>query len=303
MGKVSIVEMALRDGLQNEAVHLSVSQRFRLLKKLSDTGLQRIEVGAFVSPRWVPQMSETGKLVKKSLQAKKQKKIKSNLRLSALVPNMKGFANAKDSGIREIAIFGAASETFSKKNINCSIKQSLKIFQDVILAAKKEKFKTRAYLSTVFACPYEGRIPKIKILRLVEKYLDMGIHEISLGDTIGVASPKQVRQLLIEVLKITKTSKVALHFHDTRGTAIANIVTSLDLGFYTFDTSLGGLGGCPYAPGAAGNVATEDVIYTLHEMGFKTGLDLQKLIKTTHWMGQQLGRPLNSKLSLTGIRP
>ena len=301
MSKVSLVEMALRDGLQNEAVHLSVSQRFRLLKKLCETGLKRIEIGAFVSPRWVPQMSETGKLVKKSIQAKKEKKIKSDIRFSTLVPNMQGFTNAKTSGIREIAVFGSASETFSKKNINCSIKQSLKTFHDVILAAKKDRFKIRAYLSTVFACPYEGRIPKSKVLKLIEKYLDMGIHEISLGDTIGVASPKQVRQLLIEVLKITKASKVALHFHDTRGTAIANIVTSLDLGFYTFDPSLGGLGGCPYAPGSAGNVATEDVLYTLHEMGFKTGLDLEKLIKTTHWMSQQLGRPLNSKLSLTNF--
>ena len=299
--KISIVEMALRDGLQNEAVHLSVSQRFRLLKKLSEAGLGRIEIGAFVSPRWVPQMSKTGDLVKKALQARNQKKIKSNLRLSALVPNMKGFINAKASGIKEIAIFGAASETFSRRNINCSIEQSLKNFQDVMLAAKKEKLKTRAYLSTVFACPYEGKISKAKVLKLMEKYLDMGVHEISLGDTIGVASPRQVQQLLIEVLKITKTSRVALHFHDTRGTAIANTVTSLDLGFYTFDTSLGGLGGCPYAPGAAGNVATEDVIYTLHEMGFKTGIDLQKLIKTTHWLSQQLGRPLNSKLSLTRV--
>ena len=301
MSKVSVVEMALRDGLQNEAVHFSVSQRFKLLKKLSEAGLERIEIGAFVSPRWVPQMSETGKLAKKSLQARNQKKIKPNLRFSALVPNMKGFINAKISGLKEIAVFGAASETFSKKNINCSIKQSLKIFEDVIRAAKKENFKTRAYLSTVFACPYEGKIPRIKVLKLMEKYLDMGVQEISLGDTIGVAGPRQVRQLLVEVLKITKTSRVALHFHDTRGTAIANVVTSLDLGFRSFDTSLGGLGGCPYAPGATGNVATEDVIYTLHEMGFKTGLDLQKLIKATHWLSQQLGRPLNSKLSLSGV--
>ncbi len=297
---VSLVEMALRDGLQNEAVHFSVPQRFRLLKKLSEAGLGRIELGAFVSPHWVPQMSQTGSLVKKALQAQNKKKIKSSLRFSALVPNMKGFINAKASGIREIAIFGAASETFSKRNINCSIKQSLKNFQDVMLAAKKEKLKTRAYLSTVFACPYEGKIPKTKVLKLMEKYLDMGVHEISLGDTIGVASPRQVQQLLVEVLKITKPSRVALHFHDTRGTAIANMVTGLNLGFYTFDTSLGGLGGCPYAPGAAGNVATEDVIYTLHEMGFRTGIDLQKLIKTTHWLSQQMGRPLNSKLSLTG---
>lgn len=301
MAKVSIVEMGLRDGLQNEAVHLSVSQRFQLLKRLNDAGIERIEVGAFVSPKWVPQMSDTSKLVKKSLRAKEQKKLNPRLKLSALVPNMRGFENAKKSGIKEIAIFGAASETFSQKNINCSIKESLKKFDEVIGAAKKEKIKVRGYLSTVFGCPYEGKVAQAKVLRQVEKYLELGVYEISLGDTIGVASPKQVRSLLRAVLKITKTNKVAMHFHDTRGTAIANILASLDFGFTTFDTSIGGLGGCPYAPGAAGNVATEDVVYMLNEMGCSTGIDLNKVIKTTLWMNKQVGRQLPSKLSLTGI--
>ena len=300
MAKVSIVEMSLRDGLQNEAVHLSVTQRFRLLKRLDEAGLRRIEIGAFVSPKWVPQMSDTPQLVKKALRAQKQKQLNSYLQFSALVPNMKGFANAKASGIKEIAIFGAASETFSQKNINVSIKQSLCNFSDVLKAAKKEKIKTRAYLSTVFACPYEGKVSEKKVLNLVEKYLALGVYEISLGDTIGVASPKQVRSLLKRILKLTHTNKVAMHFHDTRGTAIANILASLDLGFTTFDTSLGGLGGCPYAPGAAGNVATEDVVYMLNEMGLSTGIDLGRLIKTTLWMNKQVGRQLPSKLSLTG---
>lgn len=299
MSRVTIVEMGLRDGLQNEAVHLSVAQRFQLLKKFDDAGLKRVEVGAFVSPKWVPQMSETAKLVKKALYAQKQNKLSSDLKISALVPNMKGFENAKKSQIKEIAVFGAASETFSQKNINTSIAQSLQNFKEVIAAAKKEKMKTRAYLSTVFACPYEGKMSQAKVLKLIEKYLELGVYEISLGDTIGVASPKQVRSLLKGLLKITKPNKIAMHFHDTRGTAIANILASLDLGFRTFDTSIGGLGGCPYAPGAAGNVATEDVVYMLQEMGLKTGLDLKKLIKTTLWMNQQVGRQLPSKLSLT----
>ncbi len=300
MAKVTIVEMGLRDGLQNEAVHLSVAQRFQLLKKLNDAGLRRIEIGAFVSPKWVPQMSDTGRLVKKALAAQKARKLNSRLVMSALVPNMKGFENAKKSGIPEIAVFGAATESFSQKNINTSIKQSLVNFHDVISAAKKEKLKTRAYLSTVFGCPYEGRVSQAKVLRLIEKYMELGVAEISLGDTIGVASPKQVRSLLKGVLKFAPAQKIAMHFHDTRGTAIANILASLDLGFRTFDTSIGGLGGCPYAPGAAGNVATEDVIYMLNEMGMDTGVDLQKLIKTTLWMNRQVGRQLPSKLSLTG---
>lgn len=301
MSRVTIVEMGLRDGLQNEAVHLSLSQRFQLLKRLNDSGLKRIEIGAFVSPKWVPQMSQTSALVKKALAAQKNKKLNPRLQMSALVPNMKGFSAAQESGIREIAIFGAASETFSQKNINCSIRESLKKFEGVVAAAKKEKIKTRAYLSTVFGCPYEGKVSQKKVLNLIEKYLELGVYEISLGDTIGVASPKQVRTLLDGVLKLTRTSKVAMHFHDTRGTAIANILASLDLGFTTFDASLGGLGGCPYAPGAAGNVATEDVIYMLHQMGYKTGVDLEKLIKTTRWMNKQVGRQLPSKLSLTGV--
>lgn len=301
MSKVSIVEMGLRDGLQNEAVHLSVSQRYQLLKKIEEAGLSRIEIGAFVSPKWVPQMSDTSKLVKKTLLAQKQAKLRKNLRVSALTPNLKGFANAKQSGIKEIAVFGAASETFSQKNINCSIKQSIANFKEVIAEAKKSRIKVRGYLSTVFGCPYEGRVSEKKVLKLIENYLELGVYEISLGDTRGVASPKQVRSILKGVLALTQTNKVAMHFHDTRGTAIANILASLDLGFKTFDTSIGGLGGCPYAPGAAGNVATEDVVYMLNQMGMKTGIDLQKLIKTTLWMNKQVGRQLPSKLSLTGV--
>ncbi|MEM7647471.1 MAG: hydroxymethylglutaryl-CoA lyase [Pseudomonadota bacterium] len=300
MAKVNIVEMGLRDGLQNEAVHLSVLQRFQLLKKIDEAGVRRVELGAFVSPKWVPQMSDTAKLFKKSLRAQEQKKLNSQLRLSALVPNLRGLVDADKARVKEVAVFGAASETFSQKNINCSIKESLQKFTDVVGEAQKKKIKTRAYLSTIFACPYEGKIPLKKVLSLVEKYLELGVYEVSLGDTIGVGSPKQVRALLKGVSKMASRKKIALHFHDTRGTAIANILASLDLGYTTFDTSIGGLGGCPYAPGAAGNVATEDVVYMLNEMGCSTGISLDKLIKTTHWMNRQVGRQLPSKLSLAG---
>ncbi len=300
MSKVTLVEMGLRDGLQNEVVRLSLAQRFQLLKKLTEAGLQRIEIGAFVSPKWVPQMTDTSKLVKKSLVSQKQNKLEPRAQLSALVPNIKGFENALESGIKEIAVFGAATETFSQKNINCSISESLHQFREVSERAKKEKIKVRAYLSTVFGCPYEGEVSSKKVIPLIEKYLDLGIFEISLGDTIGVASPKQVRTLLKDLLTITTPSKVAMHFHDTRGTAIANVLASLDQGIRTFDASVGGLGGCPYAPGAAGNVATEDVLYMLERMGFDTGVDLAKLIKVTQWMNKQVGRQLPSKLSLAG---
>lgn len=300
MSKITLVEMGLRDGLQNEAVHLSLAQRFAFLKRLVDAGLKRVELGAFVSPKWVPQMSDSARLIQKSLKAQREGKLPSDMQFSALVPNRLGFENALKTGIMEVAIFGAATESFSKKNINSTIEQSFEKFKEVCELAQKNRVQVRAYLSTVFGCPYEGEVPLRKVIPLIEKYLMLPITEISLGDTIGVASPKQVREVLEQVLRLTTEKRVAMHFHDTRGTAIANILASLDRGITTFDTSLGGLGGCPYAPGAAGNVATEDVVYMLDKMGLKTGTDLQKLIKTTHWMSKQVGRPLPSKLSLAG---
>jgi len=300
MAKIQIVEMALRDGLQNEANYFSTAQRIQLTKRLCEAGLRRIELGAFVSPRWVPQMADSQKLFKKVNLLKEQGKVSKACRFSALVPNLRGLEDAKNSGCNEVALFGAATETFSKKNINVSVAQSLKQFSAVATEAKKKKIKLRAYLSTVFGCPYEGKVQERKVLKLIEKYLDLGIYEISLGDTIGVANPKQVRSLLKKVKTIVDCKKVALHFHDTRGTALANILASLDLGYTIFDSSLGGLGGCPYAPGAAGNVATEDVVYMLRGMGLKTSIDLPKLIATTQWLNRRLGRILPSKVSHAG---
>lgn len=300
MSKVHIVEVGMRDGLQNEAVYLKESQRFSFAKKLAESGIVRIEAGAFVSPEWVPQMKGSASLIQKLHRAQAQKKISSKVKWSALVPNTRGLQQAIDVGVKDVAIFGAVSETFSRRNINVSVKESFQRFKEVMRVAQTHKVKVRGYLSTAFACPFEGPISSNQTLRLIHQMLELGVYEVSVGDTIGVATPKHVETLLQKAQSDGILSSLAMHFHDTRGTALANIKTSLDFGITTFDASLGGLGGCPYAPGAAGNVATEDVIYMLEGMGYKTGINLDQLIKTSRWMSQQLGRPMPSKLSLAG---
>jgi hydroxymethylglutaryl-CoA lyase len=300
MSKIEIVEVGMRDGLQNEAVHLTQEQRFEFAKRLAGAGLKRIEAGAFVSPKWVPQMADSGTLIQKLLKAQKSQKISSAVRWSALVPNLMGYDQAVAAGVKEVAIFGAVSETFSQKNINSTVKDSFRKFSEVVENAKRDRIRVRGYVSTVFGCPYEGRISVKQAMGVIERFFELGIYELSIGDTIGVATPKQVKELLQQIQKNKLISKTAMHFHDTRGTALANIAESLRFGVTVFDSSIGGLGGCPYAPGAAGNVATEDVVYLLEGMGYRTGLDLDKLIKTTEWMTKQLGRPLVSRLSLAG---
>jgi hydroxymethylglutaryl-CoA lyase len=292
MSKVQIVEVGMRDGLQNEVNLLSQKQRYEFAKRLAKTGLERIEAGAFVSPKWVPQMANSPRLLKQLITAQKNKNFSAKIRWSALVPNMIGYQQSREAGVKDIAIFGAVSETFSKKNINASVTQSLQKFSEVVAQAKKDKVKVRGYVSTAFGCPYEGKISVAKAMRVIEKFFDLGIYELSVGDTIGVATPKQVSELLKEIKTSGWIPKTAMHFHDTRGTAIANISKSLEFGITVFDSSLGGLGGCPYAPGAAGNVATGDVVYLLEGMGYRTGVDLDELAKTTQWMSQLVGRPL-----------
>lgn len=300
MSRIKIVEVGMRDGLQNEAVFLKEQQRITFAKKLAAAGLIYIEAGAFVSPQWVPQMKGSSSLIKKLQRAQVSGSVSRKVQWSALVPNVRGLEEAMAVGLRDVAIFGAVSETFSRRNINASVADSFKKFKEVMALAQKNKIKVRGYLSTAFGCPFEGAIPARRTLQLIDKLLDLGVYEVSVGDTIGVATPTQVENLL----KLAKSQKMipslAMHFHDTRGTALANIKTSLDYGITTFDASLGGLGGCPYAPGAAGNVATEDVVYMLNGMGHKTGIDLNQLIKTSRWMSQQLGRPLPSKVGLAG---
>lgn len=298
---VSIVEVGPRDGLQNETQSLSIDQRFEFVKSLSEAGVQRIEVGAFVSAKWVPQMQNSGELCKKIQSAQEQEHLNSNLRWSTLSPNLKGAEEAIACGVKEIAIFASASESFSQKNINCSISESLERYAQVIKLAKKHKVRVRAYLSMCFGCPFEGFVdPKVAV-QLAEKFIKMGAYEISIGDTIGVAHPNQVRALVKALKKKIPLKKLAMHFHDTRGTALANILASLDLGIRCFDSSLGGLGGCPYAPSATGNVATEDVIYMLHGMGYQTDINLEALIQINKMVTQFVGHSLPSRLGKSGI--
>lgn len=296
MSHISIVEVGPRDGLQNEAKTLSVQWRVRFIEKLSAAGLRRIEAGAFVSPKWVPQMQGSQDV----FLALNEKKWPKDTRFSALTPNLHGFEQALKSGVKEVAVFGAASESFSKKNINCTIEESIKRFSEVAKAAKKNKIKVRGYLSTVFGCPYEGKVNPKKVYKLVERLLDLGIYEISLGDTIGVATPNQVHDVLKGLKKVCPMNKIAMHFHDTRGTALANVVASLDAGVKTFDSSAGGLGGCPYARGASGNLATEDLVYLLHGMKYSTGVDLTKLVNLSREVGPEIGHELPSKVVKAG---
>lgn len=294
---VQIVEVGPRDGLQNESRTLHVETRLQFIKMLVESGLKRIEVGAFVSPKWVPQMAHTSALVEKIRKDKELKKKETFKRLSVLVPNMHGMADAMESGVKDIAVFGSCSESFSQKNINCSIEQSFQRFTEVLAAAEKKKIAARGYLSMAFGCPYEGKVDPDTVVDLVRRMLDLGIYEVSIGDTIGVATPRQVEVLLEKLLKYVEASKLAMHFHDTRGTALANVLKSFELGVRIFDTSCGGLGGCPYAKGASGNLATEDLVYMFEGMDIDTGVDLKRLIGTSHWMENPIGRKLSSRVS------
>ena len=289
--------MGLRDGLQNESTQLSVDQRYDLYDKLVQAGHKNIEIGAFVSPKWVPQMAVTTELSALILSENKKRKIN----LPVLVPNVEGMLKAIDAGLTEVAIFAACSESFSIKNINCSIAESFKRFEPVMQLAREHKIKVRGYLSTCFGCPFEGKVSEAKVVSIVKKMAKLGVYEISIGDTIGVATPEQVKSLFKKLKKIVPISKLAGHFHDTRGTALANILSAYEVGVRTFDSSIGGLGGCPYAPGAAGNVATEDVVYMFDGMKVKTGLSLKKLIDTHHWLQPMMDHQLSSKVGRVGL--
>ncbi|OQW50488.1 MAG: hydroxymethylglutaryl-CoA lyase [Proteobacteria bacterium SG_bin7] len=299
--KVKIFEVGLRDGLQYEKKTLSIEVRKRLALDLIDAGVQNLEIGAFVNPERVPQMIGTDKVVSGLIKQQYNGKISMNTNFSALVPNEHGMMNAVGSGINEVAVFTAASKTFALKNINCTPKESLKRFAPVMRLAKKFKMRVRGYISTCFGCPFEGRVSEKQVVDMAERLFDLGVYELSIGDTIGVATPQQVKSLSFQLFRIAPTKKIALHFHDTRGTAIANVLEGLDVGIRTFDSSIGGLGGCPFAKGAQGNVATEDVIYMLNGMGFETGIDLKALIKINYKLQKILGHGLPAKLSKAGV--
>ena len=322
MKPVKIVEVGLRDGLQNESTQLSVEQRYDLFDRLVDAGEKNIEVGAFVSPKWVPQMAVTNELCslilseaektkskvqfkyksnsKSNFKSKVRPRSDSNLQVSVLVPNAEGMLKAIAADLKEVAIFAACSESFSLKNINCSIADSFKRFIPVMELAREHNIKVRGYLSTCFGCPFEGKVSEEKVVSIAKKMHELGVYEISIGDTIGVANPEQVKSLFKKLKKIIPVKKLAGHFHDTRGTALANILAAYEVGVTVFDSSIGGLGGCPYAPGATGNVATEDVVYMFDGMKVKTGLDLDKLIDTNRWLQPLMDHQLSSKLGQVG---
>ncbi|MGI2216134.1 hydroxymethylglutaryl-CoA lyase [Shewanella baltica] len=287
--RVSIFEMGARDGLQNE-VAVPTAAKIALIESLADAGLKRIEAGSFVSPKWVPQMADSADVLK---QIQRQ----SGVVYSALTPNVKGFELALDAKASEVAIFGAASQSFSQRNINCSIEESIERFIPLMELAKAHNIPVRGYVSCVLGCPYEGEIAVSEVARVSEILYKMGCYEISLGDTIGVGTPQKARRMLQTVSEQVPIEKLALHFHDTYGQALANILACLDLGVRVFDSSVAGLGGCPYAKGASGNLATEDLVYMLHGMGFETGIDLQKLALAGQAISTQLNRNNGSKVA------
>jgi hydroxymethylglutaryl-CoA lyase len=292
---VKVVEVGPRDGLQNEKEIIPLNVKVDLINKLGESGLKVIEAGAFVSPKWVPQMADSSDVLKSI------KKLP-GVSYPVLAPNLKGFQAAVEAGANEVAIFGAASESFSQKNINCSIEESLKRFEEVMQAAKAQNVKVRGYVSCVLGCPYEGKIAPEAVARVAKKLLDMGCYEISLGDTIGVGTPGTTVAMLNEVQKHVPVNQLAVHFHDTYGQALANLVTALQMGVSVVDSSVAGLGGCPYAKGASGNVATEEVVYMLQGMGIETGINLDKLIEAGNMISATLKKETRSKVGLAITR-
>ncbi|AIB42625.1 MULTISPECIES: hydroxymethylglutaryl-CoA lyase [Pseudomonas] len=287
---VRLVEVGPRDGLQNEAQPISVADKVRLVDALSAAGLSYIEVGSFVSPKWVPQMAGSAEVFA-------QIQRKPGVTYGALAPNLRGFEDALAAGVKEVAVFAAASEAFSQRNINCSISESLERFAPIMAAAKQHGVSVRGYVSCVLGCPYEGEIAPEQVAAVARELYAMGCYEVSLGDTIGTGTAGATRRLFEAVGAQVPRDKLAGHFHDTYGQAIANIYASLLEGITVFDSSIAGLGGCPYAKGASGNVATEDVLYLLNGLGIDTGIDLERLIGAGQQISQVLGRPTGSRVA------
>ncbi|MCA9575335.1 MAG: hydroxymethylglutaryl-CoA lyase [Polyangiales bacterium] len=292
---VSIYEVSPRDGLQNESAQVATHAKVRLIESLIEAGLRRIEVTSFVSAKWVPQMSDADQVCRMVEKPE-------GVCFSALVPNARGLDRALAGGIDEAAVFLSASETHNRKNVNKSVAATLTAFEDVISPALRAGMQVRGYVSTVWGCPYEGSVDPHAALRIAHELLSRGCYQVSLGDTIGVGTPLQTRRILEVFLKEIPAEKIALHLHDTRGTALANVLVGLEMGITTYDSSVGGLGGCPYAPGAAGNLATEDLAYTLAGMGIDTGLDLEKIWRAGQVAEGIVGRELPGKVHKAGIR-
>ncbi|XP_046419410.1 hydroxymethylglutaryl-CoA lyase, mitochondrial isoform X2 [Neodiprion fabricii] len=295
---VRIVEVGPRDGLQNESVIVPTSTKISFINKLSETGLKTIEATSFVSPQWLPQMGDNKEVFEGI-------NIKPGISYPVLVPNLQGLHQALDVGVQEVAIFGAASEAFSRKNINCSIAKSIERFSLITEQAAQRNIRVRAYISCIVGCPYEGDVKPSVVASLAASMLELGCYEVSLGDTIGVGTPKKIRAVLNELKTLSPSgtfSEFALHCHDTFGQALTNIYSSLDFGIRTFDSSVAGLGGCPYAAGASGNVATEDLLYFLNGQGLESGVDLKKVIDVGDYISTQIGRENKSKVGTAILR-
>jgi isopropylmalate/homocitrate/citramalate synthase len=288
--KARIVEVGPRDGLQNEAKRVPTGVKIELINRLAEAGPAAVEATAFVSPKWVPQMADNAQVFAGIRR-------RPGVGYPVLVPNMKGFEAARAAGAEEIAVFGAASETFSRRNINCSIAESLERFAPVVKIARASGMRVRGYISCAAGCPYEGEVKPLAVAVLAEKLYKMGCYEISLGDTIGVGTPGRIRAMIEAVAKRVPVGRLAGHYHDTYGQALANIYASLEAGVRTFDSSVAGLGGCPYAKGASGNVATEDVVYMLDGLEIETGVDLMKILRAGQFICRELGREPGSKVA------
>ncbi len=293
--EVSVYEVSLRDGLQNERATVPLRHKVRLVDALVVSGLKRVEITSFVSPKWIPQLADADELAEHT-------KAPPGVTFSALCPNAKGLERAIAAGMREIAVFISASETHNKKNVNKTIAETLTAFEETVGPARTAGMKVRGYVSTTWGCPYEGDVDPKRALGIAETLLGMGCYQVSLGDTIGVGTPRQTGRILDLMLGSIPREKLAMHMHDTRGTALANVLVGLEMGIRDFDASVGGLGGCPYAPGAAGNLATEDLVYMLHGMGLQTGIDLERLVEAGRVAESIVGRSLPGKVHQAGVR-
>jgi len=286
--RVTLYEVGPRDGLQNESANLSLEARVRLVEALADASLKRIEIGSFVRPDWIPQLADTDQLARRLVR-------KPGVRYAALVPNRTGLDRAVAAGMEEVAVFMSATESHNRKNTNKTVAESLEHFREIVPAAKKQGLFVRGYLSTIWGCPYEGKVDLSRAVQIARELRAMGCDELSLGDTIGVGNPRQTREIVELFLRDFPPSMLALHMHDTHGTALANCLAAMELGVTTFDTSIGGMGGCPYAPGAAGNLATEDLVSMLADMGIETGVDLDKLIEAGALAQELVGHKLSGR--------
>ncbi|HXX67910.1 MAG TPA: hydroxymethylglutaryl-CoA lyase [Polyangiaceae bacterium] len=293
--RVSIYEVSPRDGLQNERAIVPLRGKLRLIEALVACGLTRIEITSFVSPKWIPQLADADEVAQHAPLAP-------GVRFSALCPNQRGLARAMAAGVREVAVFVSASETHNRKNVNKTVADTLAVFGDTIKAACAGGLRVRGYVSTAWGCPYEGEVDPRRVLAIARQLVDLGCYQISLGDTIGVGTPLQTARILTLLEAEIPPDRIAMHMHDTRGTALANVLVGLEMGIRDFDASVGGMGGCPYAPGAAGNLATEDLVYMLHGMGIQTGIDLERLVEAGKVAESLVGHALPGKVHQAGVQ-